>query len=340
MKKNAVIYLRWLLLPLAVLLPVLMLLSLYFGAIEGDLVRIGRWAERDFGWHQAQGAHRRAANGIAVSQPEVLVLGDSFSRPQIWQAYAGRVTQSYDYSNAACIEDWLQWVARRPYASARVVIVQSIERELVGRFARLESCQARRAPFTLEAKAETHAARERATTPAWPPTLDAAYLLRTAVNSVRLHTSAGNLAADGTRVARLAGQPLFSSHQPNALLYLATDDRKQRWSQDDVAAVVANLRQIQSRLAQAGLKFLFVPVPDKSTVYRPYLARPAAAAPDIFAALAGSGVEFADLQQAFRQALPASLDLYLPNDTHLGIAGYQLMGREVARKLQALDPTP
>jgi len=337
MKKNAVVYLRWLLIPLAVLLPILALLSLYFGTIEGDLVRIGRWSERDFGWHQTQATHQRAANGRAVTMPEVLVLGDSFSRPHIWQAYTGRVTQSYDYSHSSCIDYWLKWAAQRPYASARVVIVQSVERDLVGRFAKLEPCPARRAPFTLESQAASIPAQARSTTPAWPPTLDAAYLLKTAVNTVRLHTSTRDLASEDTRVVHLTGLPLFSSKQSNALLYLAGDDRKQAWNDQDIAAVASNLRHIQMQLAQAGLKFLFVPVPDKSTVYRPYFAQQPAPMPDLFAALAQSGVEFVDLQQAFRQALPATKDLYLPNDTHLGIVGYQLMGRAVAQKMQTLD---
>src|SRR3569623_1607928 len=51
-----------------------------FEPLTGDLTRFGIYAEIDFGWHAPQPVIQIAANGRAITNPDILVLGDSFSK--------------------------------------------------------------------------------------------------------------------------------------------------------------------------------------------------------------------------------------------------------------------
>ena len=52
------------------------LLAWWLGPIAGDLVRLGPWSERDFGWTAPQPRLAVQANGRSQTDPAVLVLGE------------------------------------------------------------------------------------------------------------------------------------------------------------------------------------------------------------------------------------------------------------------------
>jgi lysophospholipase L1-like esterase len=77
-------------------------------------------------------------------------------------------------------------------------------------------------------------------------------------------------------------------------------------------------------------------VPDKSTIYRPYMLDDVGGGgnPDIISAAVSAGINSVNLLDLFRQHIVSSVDLYLPNDTHLSVSGYELMGTAIAERIK------
>jgi lysophospholipase L1-like esterase len=125
---------------------------------------------------------------------------------------------------------------------------------------------------------------------------------------------------------------LFSNRKADRLLYFAEDELKTSWSEKEQAAAVGNLKRIQEDLAKKGLRLVVLVVPDKSSAYRPYLANEAGKVgyPDVSEQLKTAGVNNVNLLSYFQHAAGATVDLYLPNDTHLSTQGYKLMASKVA----------
>src|SRR5689334_406455 len=88
--------------------------SFYFESVEGDLTRLGNWAERDFGPRAPQPDVTVKYNGEGIKHPDVLVLGDSFSRSNYWQSYVAQMRGveilSFHYQDVGCLDNWLRWV--------------------------------------------------------------------------------------------------------------------------------------------------------------------------------------------------------------------------------------
>lgn len=324
-------YLKWFGAPVIVFVAAAGLLTSVFEPISGDLTRIGRWAERDYGWSKPQPTVLVRANGAAIVDPQVLVLGDSFSHPNIWQSYLAEARHldilSFQYQDVGCVDNWLHWVTQKHFPNARTVVIETVERGFVPLFRNLNKCTSRTPrPFELE---------EKNITPARPRQgllLDARYLISTAINTLRAGFTEGRMVSGEVINEPLSSDKLFSNRKSNRLLYFAEDELKLRWSENDRAAAIENLERIQTDLEKAGLRLVVVVVPDKSTAYRRYLVNEASKTgyPDIFKQLASASVADVDLFGKFQQATENVVDLYLPNDTHLSTQGYKIMASQVA----------
>lgn len=307
-------------------------LSLFFGPLSGDLTRIGKWAERDFAPGRPQALPPVRGNGPQLTSQQVLVLGDSFSHPNVWQSYlveAGKLeTLSFQFRDVGCIDNWVNWVNAKAEGGSRTVVIQVAERSFVSVFKNIKPCVFS-VPVASETPGKTSPGKLMSGI-----TLDVVYLFQTAANSLRLRWQSGRANSGGVANVPLSTASLFSNARANRLLYYAEDDNKKSWTRQDIDTAIVNLRKIRGQLKASNL--LFVVVPDKSTVYRPYMLDEAdkAGHPDIFAAMKSSGIESVDLLTLFRQNVTGTVDLYLPNDTHLGPSGYRLMGGLVADSIQ------
>ena len=324
-------YLKWFSLPVLAFFVIAVPLNLYFEPISGELTRIGHWPERDFGWQQPQPVVVVHANGSFISNPDVVVLGDSFTHPNIWQSYLAESRNlkilSFQYQDVACVDNWLHWVAEQRYPNLRTVVIETVERGFVPLFRNLNICP-RRTPKSFQLS-ETNVAPTRQQKGL---TLDAGYLILTATNTLRAAWSDGSMVSGQVINVPLSTDKLFSNRKANRLLYFAEDELKRSWSDKDQTAAVANLKRIQDNLAKKGLRLVVIVVPDKSSVYRPYLANDASKVgyPDVSEQLKTAGVNNVNLLSYFQHAAGETVDLYLPNDTHLSTQGYKLMASRVA----------
>jgi hypothetical protein len=331
----AIYYLKWFAFPVLTFFMIAVPLSIFFGPVTGDLTRVGHWSERDYGGNQPQPDVHVRSNRTVLPSPQVLVLGDSFSHPNIWQSHLAELRNltilSFQYQDVGCIDNWLKWVAGTPSSSVGLVIIQVVERSFVPLFRSIKTCS-NRAPKPLEIAEK----KINATLGYTGLTLDADYLIPTAANTLRMAWTDGRLSTSGVINAPLTTGKLFSNHKSNRLLYYEEDESKLSWSEKDITAAVANLKRIQNDLAEKKLRLLLVVVPDKSSVYRQYLIDKESKNeyPNIFEQLKVTGVNDANLLGFFQQAVRETVDLYLPNDTHLSGQGYKLMATKVAAAIE------
>ncbi len=317
-------------------------LSILFEPLSGDLTRIGAYAERDFGWNAPQPVIHINANGGSISKPEVLVLGDSFSRSNEWQSVlatkASAATLSFHYTQIGCIPNWIEYALSQQ--SARTVVIEAVERDFIRDFIDLQECRSDRPiPFELS-PAESAAERVK-----WPPKLRLEYAYRTAFHTVEMNFSNNRLTAGSVVNAPLKSNcAKFSNRRADRLLYFGADEAKSRWQQDDIDRAISNVRRIQRLFEDHGKKFIFIVVPDKSSAYRDCLLNDtdvkAGRQVNITQALIAAGVNTPDLLSVFRAKVNEVVDLYRPNDTHLSEAGFILMAEQIERYFAAIQAMP
>ncbi len=324
-------YLMWFAFPVFTFYLIAIPLSIFFAPVSGDLTRIGDWSERDFGWQKTQPTVVVHVNGVPNTDPQVLVLGDSFSHPNIWQSALAQSRNlqilSFQYQDVGCVDNWLHWVGEKHYPNVHTVVIETVERGFVTLFKDLNTC-ANRMPKPTQIAGTV-------LTPTRPHkglTLDAAYLASTGFNTLRAASGDGRIVSRNVINVQLSTDKLFSNRKADRLLYYSEDELKKDWLKKDLATAVGKLKSIQTDLEKKGLRLVVIVVPDKSSAYRHYLADEASrdGYPDVFGQLKAAGVNNVDLLNVFQQAVGKTIDLYLPNDTHLSTQGYKLMASKVA----------
>lgn len=148
------------------------------------------------------------------------------------------------------------------------------------------------------------------------------------------------LKGDLTRLGRLSERWGLECEHPRAGLArqcLAIGGGK--WPVDQINAALQGIRRLSDDLAGQGLALTVMVVPDKFTATSAYMTEAAPLAPvDLWDGLDRAGVSSVNLRAVFAGELPASVDFYWPNDTHVGVVGDLSMGRAVIRHLH-LSPS-
>lgn len=334
-------YLIWLSTPLGIFVALFLALALWTDPIVGDLTRIGRWTENEYGFNAPQPIIRVLPNGSTQSHPDILVLGDSFSVHNFWQSVLAQRTeteiQSFKYNDVGCIQNWVNWAAE--HSTADIIMIETVERAFVNRFAKLSSCPESTPPPLELPGGETSAFRSK-----WPPTFDAEYLFHSVRNALRTPIASPQTIRSGDSV----NAPLqpdcarFSNQRADRLLYYAEDELKQHWKPDQVRAAIGNIRLLQQSIAQAGKQLIFVIVPDKLSVYQTCLrTKPLdSPLPNIVTELTRNEIKTPDLLPLFQSQSKQVVDLYNPDNTHWSPAGYSLLADALLRFLPAKNRPP
>jgi len=329
--------------------------ALWLEPLSGDLVRVGGYGEREFGWN---GVEQQFIPPVAeLGKPDVaydiVVIGDSFS----WRSTPDRQTRygafwtdflandtglSLGVFDVALspVEKYLAGPEFRAHPP-RLVILEISERTLRARLAGPTSCPAVgpavEARIDLAAVPLLPGGYRRAVA---PRSVEAAvgemadYLKKNVLRRVfHLDTTAALLLS-------LSRPDLFSSRRPGELLIFTDDLRKADWSDDDWSTMRCRLQRYQREVTANGVTaFLFVLAPDKSTAYAAYL--PAAAwqldAAERLAERAGLNMPRLDV--VLRAAIAAGTrDVYLPDDSHWSTTGSRIVAESVLRYLQGSKP--
>lgn len=240
-----------------------------------------------------------------------------------------------------CTADWIdKAITGQLRAGVRIVVVQSVERSLIGRFRERRNCSK---AFYPEYQPETGpfglAKHPWAILP-----LDGGHVIRPTLRNPEARAATGRYRAGEVVMVDLVRQDLFSSARPGRLLYFADDEIKfGEWSDDKADALLVRLQAWRQRAAEAGVTLLFLTIPDKSSVYWPWI-KPDQQLPypqrgeQLFTLIGARLGEQYNLLPYLREQAAAQTDLYRPNDTHFSTAGYRLLAARVAQWVPTDSP--
>ena len=302
----------------------------------GDLARIGRVSEHEFGW-TVEPPHVDPAllHAAPVDKADILVIGDSFSYSHRWQSvlakngYAVSTAFWSDIDESLC-DDFDGWLAASGF-HGKLVIVESVERVLGMRLAHTQQCAHMAGPLVAQAD------------PLAPP-LDHvpgfalnwnAQLVSGWLTSRCTRAAMAGKVRSGCNPLTLArpvanGCKLFSNRRCDMALFLLDDQTLGEVTPDHVAQMQAFSK------AHAAVPILWMVVPNKTTTYLDPAHSQA-----FVKALAPTGLG-PDLFTFAQQEKTQMRDFYFPNDTHLSMQGQLVLGERmlqaVGQKLGAAAP--
>ena len=322
----------------AALLPLAVLMGVHaqVGRVQGDLTRLGQLASRDFGRNAPPEAPPLKLLRADTTLPGIIVLGDSFSRWNLWQSHwmslRGRhdvITFDWDkIGGTACLPEWARQMRAR-YPSARQLIVEVIERSFATGLKSLEQHCLVRPETTRPVMTGEAILADQSVDTLWPPP-DPRYALRAWAAPHKAFATQSR--RDQVVVTPLSRSDLFTSRRSELLLSYIEDQDKAHWKAESMHVPIGRLKAMQDELETQGITMIIAVVPDKSTMYAPYfrLAEDRVPAPvDPWQLLQSAGIRQVPLRDRLRLALPGVRDLYLPDDTHFSYEGFRLMAAAI-----------
>ncbi len=294
-------------------------------SFEGDLTRMAMLPETLFGWRKAQPAiDAGLMEQASWQEADVLVVGDSFSDPRLWQTALTRRglhvrTESWGNIHAIC-KDFEPWLDRMGFRGA-VVIFESVERNVS--YYLDKSVQCAQMSYRSEVQTDMPKRPPQTLTNREQKTYSGRLSvgIRTAMNAGeyerwRQTGAAKTMPLNNARLIHMEnGCALFSHSRCNDVLFYDEDQ-----AEDISESVLHDMVEINTRLSR--VRPLWVVVPNKTTVYL-YPGKQ-------FWNRVSHRIRTPDLLYAFRTAIEnGTVDLYYGNDTHLSTSGYLLMGETV-----------
>lgn len=322
------------------LVPGVWLAMAYPSFTSGDLTRIARLPGADLRARVVQPSLRPSAS-ISPDQADVLVLGDSFSVGNLWQTRfeekTGLEVATWRIREEGCVAGWLeQALAGGLSAKAKTIVIETVERVFVQRMVSPNQPCASQI-FKPEHIDREVALGEAVLAPLFP--IDVRYVVRTAINSRKPEYSFGRFELRKAVVVDLDRADLFSSRLSSRLLYLRHDELPaERWSEEMVKAALMRFKGLQDQAKANGMRLLLVTVPDKSTVYSPWVSEgqwPQQPDGNLFKLIEQSLGAPQNLLPDFQLAAEQIIDFYRPDDTHLSLNGFRFLGERIAQLVSA-----
>ena len=322
--------------------------------VDGDLARVGGYAENDFGPRAPQAVFDQNLFKVSTDLKDydkyydVVVLGDSFSVDQEgrlfgWQNYfinrTGLSMIVFDTRRYWPMEIYeLPIFKQHP---PKVFVFESVERYLHERVAYFSGMSApstapSTAPSELFAGTKPPGLPVHDQSPNLVPGFDPNHLLGHLGAIVQRHLRLNNQVVE----IPLAKKGLFSSPNDTDMLVYFDEFKKQSLGEKDYADLRKGAAVYQKIIEANGFtRFVLLVAPDKSSTFAPYLKDADRATANLVAELAKAPslpVPRTDLILAAAIA-SGKKDVYLPNDSHWGSIGHKLFADALADQLQAPD---
>lgn len=314
-------------------------IMLWSQPITGDLTRISAYPERWFGWNDEQQDIVAVINSErSVGKRHILVIGDSFSEAGHWQAYLGeQYSFSFIHNGKTTLAKIL---ARIEKEKPDAVILETAERALPDMYGAgstfltaTDQCTLSESAYSKEPSLEKNLGAI-ARLPNFP------YMKRDTLPHAGNNVSEGfhafkiwikALISPKKRKARthtLTKTDLFSNNNSGKILLLSKDFLLHDTADESgIHTIRCSMQKTATALAQIGLPYIMLVIPDKTTAYQQYLAsdeirqRPALI----------NRLHIDELQHGIdmlppiqEMAAAGHKDIYLPDDTHWGYKGFQL----------------
>ncbi|GAC1358432.1 MAG: hypothetical protein NVSMB34_13320 [Variovorax sp.] len=320
-----------------IVLMALWIVSLTSPIPYGDLTRIGRLSEREFGWTAPPPKVDPVyLKGTPVDQADILVIGDSFSMTFRWQSAlvkAGyRVSTTYwgQYENALC-GDFDQWVERTGF-KGKLVIIESVERLLGDRTTDSAKCQDKKMVMPYDAMTHSLVVPDE-TVPAASPNWNVQFMtgIITYYNTWKAKKATTDIHFDWNTWVRPVpdGCKLLSHRLCDRMPFFQEDD-------DNGPLTTAHLEWMKNFTKAHGttIPIMWMVIPNKTTVYlKPDFSK------DFEDGLRASNLG-PDLYAFTREKHTQVRDFYFSNDTHMSMHGQLLMGDLMLAAVRKVLPVP
>lgn len=318
-------------------------LGIYLQPLDGDLTRIGAYAERDYGWNGPQSVFDRPryTSGAYTSGHDIVVIGDSFATAMSqhqWQNHVAAatgmsiVTMS---SYTASVQQLLQSevLATQP---PRFFVLTYVERHFPQQIGKDASCDGS-TPAALPANSPP-VAKPAVSIPAitdpvvlhrqthWDDWRDVK--LAHAARHVAYGLARRAFGHEPTKALRidLDRADLFTNAEPRSTLVFRSDvDKAVQWKEAGLDELSCRIESLRKQVEANGrTRFVLMVPPDKLTAYSPWTTR---ADLQGLSRLADLSDRHPATMPRFDQALAAAIDaghkdVYLPNNTHWGSTGH------------------
>lgn len=306
-------------------------------SFQGDLTRVGQLPESAFGWRKPQPKiDRRLMQQAAWQDADVLVIGDSFSEPRVWQsvlvAQGYRVRTEHWTAIRGICEGFMPALRQQGFRG-RYVVLEVVERNVTQGLPDSVACRRMDMHHNLSADMD----REPP-----PVTFDPdgqrydgrlSIGIQTALNFrdyAARSTQPGFTSVvvpNGVRVARVEnGCALFSHRRCQDALFWAGDSPK-----DIDDEVLDSMTTLDRRME--GVVPIWVVVPNKSTAYL---------YPDkTFWHRAVQRFDTPDMLQLIRGRIErGEVDVYPGNNSHFSTSTYLQMGEAILERMRKSGQLP
>ncbi len=299
----------------------------------GDLARIGRISDRDFGW-RIEPPHVAAEllEAAPIEKAEILVIGDSFSSTHLWQSRLAQkglavTTIFWDSIDNRLCDNFDDWLAAAGFRG-KLVIAESVERLVALRLDNSRKCGDMTAPLTARAEPLSPPPDH---VPGFALNWDAQIVSGWLTARCTRAAIAGKARHDCDQQAQALpvenGCLLFSHRRCDMALFLRADQQLGEITPMHLAQMQAFTQ------AHARVPVMWMVVPNKWTTYLEpshsqafvEALRKTDLGPDLFTFAVEEKVKMKDF--------------YFPNDTHISTHGQLVLGdrmvEAVGRKLSA-----
>lgn len=300
--------------------------SLFFTSYHGDLTRIGKWLEADFGWQMEQSnIPSELLESSEINQADILVIGDSFSESLNWQSiltYSNHKVTTLTWSQIGGICEDFPSKLKYSGFKGKKIIIQSVERTTDRQLKSSIDCK-----FSKSIPKNT----SRASIPT-PTTIDLNLKfnikgqfiagLETIFHTMAIKASPRyalihNYGSKGTQIHQIKnGCDYFSNELCKFGLFFHED-----YEQPNLGPkTLQKIENIHKRLN--AYKVSWIIVPNKSSIYQREVSE------QFWVNLSNNGLG-PNLYNIMHRNKSKIRDMYYPNDTHLSTAGYLFLGREI-----------
>jgi hypothetical protein len=337
-------------------------LGLYLQPVSGDLVRIGGYAEREYGWNLPQQAftHPLYNRDHYDQYYDIVILGDSFSdsdKGYLWQNYLASLTKQsvivLSHPRGVKFNDILNNSVFRN-TPPKLLIYENVERDMNFEFDKKVQCNITPKVSTKDlviqevnqialpidwksyvANQITYITREKDL-----QSIKLGEVLSNARNYIVRNFLRNAVGLEITRTVRhtLNRPAPFSSMNIKTLLTYDNDLLKTKTKIQAIEKTVCQLAYINEQVESNGqTRFVYMIPPDKLTAYAEFLADEKLRQISFISALAQrlpTIVPRIDL--SIQSAIHAGeMDIYLPDDTHWGWRGHQIAAETLLVFLKA-----
>lgn len=290
----------------------------------GDLTRIGKLSESDFGWRQRQTEIEKSLlKQNSITESDILIIGDSFSGSLIWQTELlkdGEKTTTYHWDKVGAICANFDQIIKNSGFNGSRLIFQIVELGLEDRINKSLDCISHLNKLPEPVKIDSEILNQLDLQK--KINLSGQFIagLETKINSWFLNNTERyweklNSRSKSAYIFPIKdGCIMFSHHLCNLGLFYHQDYTKPPISN----SIVGKIKLINHRLKNYQITWLIVP--NKSTVYQREDVT------EFWQSLEESELG-PNLLKEFISKKSNIIDLYKPNDTHLSNNGYITLGQ-------------